>query len=384
MPGTHENNTDLQKYIHPILQQFGVPLYLNGHNHNYARAVVDGIQYLTSGGGGAPSYDVDPTWPNIVTADKSYLLTEFDVNGDTMKVTSRRIDGTDIETITVKNTQAQLDISKLTMTPDKDTLQTASPESNVKLGLSAIDSKNANVDLAGAVVRYYTDKPDRLTIAGDGTVSVKNKPVFNESAQVWAEIYDGSKLVTSNKVTIKIQNPDGLAQATLTTDRASLSGDAKAKLSLSGKDNVGADLDLSKATVTYKPSLEDILSISADGTVTVKNTPVRTTAVTIQAAVTVEGITIDSNTLSIIVGPSAGEEAQVLVAPIKGQYDDTEERADGLLDLESSDLEIVTEETNQQILLRFAELAIPKGLRFLTPISSSPLTSPIRTWIRLT
>ena len=165
--GTHENNTDLQKYIHPILQQFGVPLYLNGHNHNYARAVVDGIQYLTSGGGGAPSYDVDPTWPNIVTADKSYFLTEFDVNGDTMKVTSRRIDGTDIETITVKNTQAQLDISKLTMTPDKDTLQTASPESNIKLGLSAIDSNNANVDLAGAVVRYTrisrTDSPLRET-----------------------------------------------------------------------------------------------------------------------------------------------------------------------------------------------------------------------------
>ena len=131
-------------------------------------------------------------------------------------------------------------------------------------------------------------------------------------------------------------------------------------------------------------SLEDILSISADGTVTVKNTPVRTTAVTIQAAVTVEGITIDSNTLSIIVGPSAGEEAQVLVAPIKGQYDDMEERADGSLDLDSSDLEIVTEETNQQILLRFADLAIPKGAKFSTPISSFPLTSPIRTWIRLT
>ncbi|NBD23035.1 S-layer homology domain-containing protein [Paenibacillus glycinis] len=363
--GTHENNTDLQKYIHPILQQFGVPLYLNGHNHNYARAEVDGIEYLTSGGGGAPTYQVDPTWPNIVKADASYFLTEFDVKGDTMKVTSRRIDGTDIETITVKNTQTQLDISKLTMTPDKDTLQTASPESSIKLGLAAVDSKNANVDLAGAVVRYYTDKPDRLTIAGDGTVSLKNKPVFNESAQVWAEIYDGSKLVTSNKVTIKIENPDGLAESTLTSDRGSLSGDAKAKLSLSAKDNVGAAMDLSSATVSYKTSLENILSISADGTVTVKNAPVRTTAVTIQAAVTVGGITVDSNTVSIIVGPSAGEDAQVLVAPIKGQYDDTEEGADGTLDLESSDLEIVTEDSNQQILLRFAELAIPKGAKIL-------------------
>ncbi|SFJ57873.1 S-layer homology domain-containing protein [Paenibacillus sp. UNC496MF] len=363
--GTHENNTDLQKYIHPILKQFGVPLYLNGHNHNYARAEVDGIEYLTSGGGGAPSYDVDPTWPNIVKADKSYFLTEFDVNGDTMNVTSRRIDGTDIETITVHNTQVQLDISKLTMTADKDTLETAVPDSNVKLDLAAVDSKDANVDLSKALVKYYTDKPDYLSIAADGTVTLKNKPVFNESAQVWAEIYDGSKLVTSNKVTIKIQNPNGLAEAKLTSDRGSLSGDATAKLSLTAKDNLGAAMDLSSAQVTYTTSLEDIVSISADGTVTVKNQPSRTTAVTIQAAVTVDGITVDSDKVSIIVGPSADEDAHVLVAPIKGQYDDTEEGADGTLDLESSDLEIVTEDSNQQILLRFAELAIPKGAKIL-------------------
>ncbi|CAM4426448.1 hypothetical protein FHS16_003711 [Paenibacillus endophyticus] len=363
--GTHGNNTDLQEYIHPLLKQFGVPLYLNGHNHNYARAEFEGVEYITSGGGGAPSYDVDPTWPNIVKADKSYFLTEFDVEGDQMVVTSRRIDGTVIETITVNNAQVQLDISELTLTPDKDTLQMDSPDSSIKLGLSAMNSHNANVDLSGANVKYYTDKPDMLSIAADGTVTAKNKPVFNESAQVWAQIYDGSKLVTSNKVTIHLENPDGLAEATLTSDVNSVSSNSKAQLSLSLKDNLGVDMDLSSATIQYKTSIDDILKVSASGIVTMQNQPLRTMSVNIWAEVTVQGISIDSSKVSIIVGPPLNGESHVLVSPIKGQYDDTEELADGTLDLESSDLEIVTEESNQQILLRFAELAIPQGAKIL-------------------
>nr|WP_271753268.1 S-layer homology domain-containing protein [Cohnella sp. JJ-181] len=367
--GTHENNTDLQKYIHPILKQFGVPLYLNGHNHNYARAEVDGIEYLTSGGGGAPSYNVDPTWPNIVTADKSYFLTEFDVAGDTMNVTSRRIDGTIIETLTVHNSpQESLDIAKATLAADGDALPTNDPQSKVKLSLTAVDSKDANVDLTNANVSYKTDKPDLVSIAKDGTVTIKKKPVFNEAVQVWAEIYDGGNIVKSNVVTLNIQNPNGLAEVKLTSDRDTMSGDAAAKLTLSAKDNLAADMDLASAAVQFKPNAEDIVSISKDGVVTVKNKPLRPTTVVIQAEVTVQGITVASNKVSIIVGSSTDADSHVLVSPIKTPYDDTEERADGTLDLESSDLEIVMEgspELNQQIALRFAGLAIPKGAKIL-------------------
>ncbi|NIK66608.1 hypothetical protein FHT67_000032 [Paenibacillus sp. BK720] len=366
--GTHENNTDVQKYIHPILKKFGVPLYLNGHNHNYARAEVDGIEYLTSGGGGAPSYDVDPSWPNIVKADKSYFLTLFDVEGDTMKVTSKRIDGTEIETITVHNTpQEALDIAKATLAADKDTLQTDVPESSVKLDLTAVDSKDAAVDLSNANMSYKTDKPDLVSIASDGTVTVKKKPVFNESVQVWAEIYNAGEIVKSNTLTINVKNPDGLAEVTLASDHDTLTGDANssAKLSLSAKDNLGAAMDLSSAEVKYTSSADDIVAISADGVVTVKNKPLRATSVSIEAEVTVEGKTATSNKVSIVIGALPSGDSHLLIAPIKTPYDDMEEKADGSLDMDSSDLEIVQEESVQQIGLRFAGLGLPKGAKIV-------------------
>ncbi|RCW51697.1 PKD domain-containing protein [Paenibacillus prosopidis] len=99
--GTHANNTSVQTDIHPVLKQYGVQLYLNGHNHNYARAVVDNIQYVTSGGGGASLYTPNATWPNIVKTDMSHHLTEFDVVGSTLTMIARRADGTVIETVTV-------------------------------------------------------------------------------------------------------------------------------------------------------------------------------------------------------------------------------------------------------------------------------------------
>ena len=103
--GTHANNTSIQSAIHPVLKQYGVQMYLNGHNHNYARAVVDGIQYLTTGGGGAPLYAPNNTYPNIVKTDQSYHYTEFNVAGSTMTMTARRADGTVIETLSVPQSQ---------------------------------------------------------------------------------------------------------------------------------------------------------------------------------------------------------------------------------------------------------------------------------------
>ncbi|MBI2931318.1 MAG: metallophosphoesterase [Planctomycetes bacterium] len=42
----------------PILRDGGVCLTIGGHNHNYQRAEVDGICYVTSAGGGAPLYPI--------------------------------------------------------------------------------------------------------------------------------------------------------------------------------------------------------------------------------------------------------------------------------------------------------------------------------------
>ncbi|WHH58241.1 metallophosphoesterase [Petroclostridium sp. X23] len=54
-------------------------------------------------------------------------------------------------------------------------------------------------------------------------------------------------------------------------------------------------------------------------------------------------------------------ESNYIMARIQNSMDDMEERADGSLDYDSSDLEIVDEDSNQLIGIRFADLSIPKG-----------------------
>jgi len=53
--GHGPDKTLLKKYV-PLFKALGVKLALNGHNHGYDRAEVDGISYVTTGGGGAPLY----------------------------------------------------------------------------------------------------------------------------------------------------------------------------------------------------------------------------------------------------------------------------------------------------------------------------------------
>jgi hypothetical protein len=87
--GNHENDKIVQKYIQPLCVQYGVAIVFAGHNHYYARAVVDGVQHITTGGGGAPLYSPDPEKANIVAAKKSYHFCRMEINGDQLHFTAR-------------------------------------------------------------------------------------------------------------------------------------------------------------------------------------------------------------------------------------------------------------------------------------------------------
>lgn len=50
--GLHHANSRLRRRLLPILSGYQVPLYINGHNHNYERTIpIDGTTYLTCGAG---------------------------------------------------------------------------------------------------------------------------------------------------------------------------------------------------------------------------------------------------------------------------------------------------------------------------------------------
>jgi hypothetical protein len=95
--GTHSNNTTAQTDIHPLCVQYGVQMCISGHNHNYVRADVEGVYHITTGGGGASLYDVDPGMPYVVTATKTLNFQTVEISGNTMYVTSYKPDMTVID-----------------------------------------------------------------------------------------------------------------------------------------------------------------------------------------------------------------------------------------------------------------------------------------------
>jgi len=70
----HYNNKIVQKSIQPLVKKYNGTAVIGGHNHFYARAVVNGIQHITTGGGGAALHSPDPSMENIVKL-KRHIIT---------------------------------------------------------------------------------------------------------------------------------------------------------------------------------------------------------------------------------------------------------------------------------------------------------------------
>jgi hypothetical protein len=82
--GGHGNNVTVQNDLQPLFEQYGVKIVFGGHNHYYARAVVNGVTHLTVGGGGAPLYPPQSGYPNVVVAISNYSFGTFSIAGDTL------------------------------------------------------------------------------------------------------------------------------------------------------------------------------------------------------------------------------------------------------------------------------------------------------------
>jgi len=83
----HSSSAAVQEHIHPLCKTHNVQLVLSGHNHYYARALVEGITYITTGGGTGALYTplYGPGEHNIVTSSGSNHFCKFDITGSTME-----------------------------------------------------------------------------------------------------------------------------------------------------------------------------------------------------------------------------------------------------------------------------------------------------------
>jgi hypothetical protein len=100
--GGHANNPTVQNDIQPLAERYGVAIVFAGHNHYYARAVVNGIQHLTVGGGGAPLYTPSSSAAHVVAARSAYSFAEIVISGGALTGTVEEADGSNIETFAIR------------------------------------------------------------------------------------------------------------------------------------------------------------------------------------------------------------------------------------------------------------------------------------------
>jgi hypothetical protein len=123
--GGHGNNTNVQNYIHPLLVEHAPTLLFAGHNHYYARAVVDDVHHITTGGGGAPLYSPTPTYPYVVAAVQTFHFCTVEIDGEVLHFEAINTGSSIIDSFTVVGANAGAD--PLPEAPNGFALHSASP-----------------------------------------------------------------------------------------------------------------------------------------------------------------------------------------------------------------------------------------------------------------
>ena len=76
-----------------IFEYFKVDIVFNGHDHCYERGKVESVNYILTGGGGAPPYNVGESWWTI-HSEKTYHYCVVTVNSDELIFEAKKPDGT--------------------------------------------------------------------------------------------------------------------------------------------------------------------------------------------------------------------------------------------------------------------------------------------------
>ena len=98
--GSHGDNSSVQSALGPLFEQYGVQIVFNGHDHDYERSLVNGVNYIVAGGGGAPLRSVSGG-PYTVYAESTLHVVSISVDQHTLTSVGVRPDGTTFDGFTI-------------------------------------------------------------------------------------------------------------------------------------------------------------------------------------------------------------------------------------------------------------------------------------------
>ena len=93
VPGRIPGHRGARKVLVPLFEKYRVDVVFSGHDHVYARTTpINGVTYIVSGGGGAPSYRARPQ-PYTAVCERTHHLIQASVKGDRMTLKAVGLDG---------------------------------------------------------------------------------------------------------------------------------------------------------------------------------------------------------------------------------------------------------------------------------------------------
>ncbi len=107
--GSHGDDPTAQRDLVPLFEQYGVQIVFNGHDHDYERSLVNGVNYIVAGGGGAPLYSVTGG-PYTVYAESTLHVVSVSINEHTLTSVGVRPDGTTFDGFTMTCTPLSRDL----------------------------------------------------------------------------------------------------------------------------------------------------------------------------------------------------------------------------------------------------------------------------------
>ncbi|MBW2527923.1 MAG: metallophosphoesterase [Deltaproteobacteria bacterium] len=97
----YDGEPAVREHLVPVMEQYGVTAVFNGHMHGYERGTLNGVHYVTTGGGGGALDRHCQDWPHIEVAAYEHHFVTVDVDGAEASLKAHRRNGTLLDTLEI-------------------------------------------------------------------------------------------------------------------------------------------------------------------------------------------------------------------------------------------------------------------------------------------
>jgi hypothetical protein len=117
-PQRMEDHETVSRLFDPYFERHRVSLVFNAHDHNYVRAAKNGVDYVVTGGGGAPLHEVGPPIGEVVVQYKIHHYCRVMVSAERIEVAALDPEGGLVDSFVRPATRPDPAPRVLTRSPD--------------------------------------------------------------------------------------------------------------------------------------------------------------------------------------------------------------------------------------------------------------------------